>query len=415
MLLLLAYSLSHYSPVHAVPSSQPFSTVYLSPVSHNATKSSFIVNVMLNLAPGQNISGFDVMLHYSNPQPNPVIRAENMSYSVNIFGDASSNLVSNACVPLGSNNPYINCGADPHDEAFGWVHFSELTGSGLPIAGPLSGPLFSVGFNATGLKGSSLITVSNATLGNAGSGPYASPQLIPVATEDAIFSTSGVAAFFNYIPTDTPSIVAGHAISFNGTGSFNADNASIQIQKYAWSFGDVTTNSTADPFHRFLSPGTYNVTLTVTDVKGNRGSISRIVVVGPALGALLLTVYSLQRIHQTGVLVRIFNSSATLPFANATTDPNGEVYFTNLTPGTYTLALSGQYAKNSTVTEAIIAGWTTQDNIGIEVDAPPISSPSSTPWYGNIVFLASLGVAMGLFVFGLILRRKRMKKQSLAR
>src|SRR6266705_4922973 len=97
-LLLLVLSLVQYSPVRAV-SGQAFSTLYLSPVSQNSTVgTSFMINVMLNLTAGQNVSGFDVKLNYTNPQPNPLLTAVDLSYSPNIFGDASSNFVSQECI-----------------------------------------------------------------------------------------------------------------------------------------------------------------------------------------------------------------------------------------------------------------------------------------------------------------------------
>jgi len=113
------------------------------------------------------------------------------------------------------------------------------------------------------------------------------------------------------------------------------------------------------------------------------------------------------------VLVRIFNSSSGFSFANATTDSGGQVAFPNLVPGDYTLAFSGQYVKNSTATETIIAGWTTQASVGIEVDTPP--PPDPTPWYGDIVFLGSLGGAVGVFGLGLLLRRRRIQKSRASR
>src|SRR5436853_3531588 len=96
--LLVVFSLLQYAPVRAT-SAQNFSNVYLSPVSYNSTVGSFFtLKVMLNLTAGQNLSGFDVKLNYSNPQPTPVVRAVDLSYSGNIFGDANSNFVSQKCL-----------------------------------------------------------------------------------------------------------------------------------------------------------------------------------------------------------------------------------------------------------------------------------------------------------------------------
>jgi PKD repeat protein len=404
-LLLLVFSVPHLSPVRAA-SGQPFSIVYLSPVSYNATSgSSFTVNVMLNLTAGQSVSGFNVKLNYGNPQPDPVVIAKSVSYAGNIFGDASSNFVSTECVP-----PIIICQtADPTDAESGWVHFSALPESGNPVSGPLSKMLFSVAFYVENVRNSSLIHIDTADVANAGSGLFATTQFIPIVKEDAIFSNSGVTAFFNYLPTDTPSVVAGHPNRFDASGSF-ANNSSAAITSYSWNFGDMSTGSGPIIPHTFRSPGTYSVTLNVTDLNGGKGSIHRMLTVEPPLGALLLTVFSLQKVLQSGVLVRIFNSSNVLPFENATTDSSGQVAFNNLLPGVYTLAFSGPTVKHSNnATETILAGWTTQGSVGLEVYDPPPSSP--TPWYGDIVFLGSLGGALGVFGFGLFLRRRSMRKK----
>ncbi len=366
-----------------------------------------MINVMLNLTAGQNVSGFDVKLNYTNPQPNPLLTAVDLSYSPNIFGDASSNFVSQECI-FGVFD--IQC-PQVTDYSPGWIHFSALSNSGSAVTGPLTPALlFSVKFSVNEtVKGTSLIQINAADVGNSGSGAFATTQFIPIATEDAIFSNSGIAAFFNYLPTDTPSVVVGHSNIFDASGSFNADNPSIRIKNYTWDFGDGNTASSVSPVvsHTFRSPRSYDVTLTVTDTNDSKGTRHRNVVVGLALGALLLAVYSFQKVLQKGILVRMFNWSTAFPFENATTDSGGQVTFRNLLPGVYTLALSGPHAKDSTVTETIIAGWTTQDSVGIEVDPSPVP----TPWYGDIVFLASLGGAIGVFGLGLFFRRRNIRKK----
>src|SRR5205807_3975211 len=95
--LLVVFSLLQYAPVRAT-SAQNFSNVYLSPVSYNSTVGSFFtLKVMLNLTAGQNLSGFDVKLNYSNPQPTPVVRAVDLSYSGNISGHATCTSVPRTC------------------------------------------------------------------------------------------------------------------------------------------------------------------------------------------------------------------------------------------------------------------------------------------------------------------------------
>jgi subtilisin len=50
--------------------------------------------------------------------------------------------------------------------------------------------------------------------------------------------------------------------TFDGSGSTDSDGT---IVAYSWTFGDGTTGSGASVSHAYTQPGTYNVTLTVTD------------------------------------------------------------------------------------------------------------------------------------------------------
>ncbi|MES9991383.1 MAG: PKD domain-containing protein [Candidatus Thiodiazotropha sp.] len=54
----------------------------------------------------------------------------------------------------------------------------------------------------------------------------------------------------------------GETIQFSGNGSADADGS---IVSYDWTFGDGTSGVGLSPTHTYTSPGTYNVTLTVTD------------------------------------------------------------------------------------------------------------------------------------------------------
>lgn len=60
----------------------------------------------------------------------------------------------------------------------------------------------------------------------------------------------------------------GEAIHFDGTKSTDEDG---NILAYKWDFGDGTSSNDAEPLHQYTNSGTYKVTLTVTDDKGDTG------------------------------------------------------------------------------------------------------------------------------------------------
>jgi PKD repeat protein len=63
----------------------------------------------------------------------------------------------------------------------------------------------------------------------------------------------------------------GVAVQLSSAGSNDPDG---NIVAYAWDFGDGSTSSAANPSHAYVSAGTYNVTLTVTDNDGATGADS---------------------------------------------------------------------------------------------------------------------------------------------
>ncbi|MGY1805394.1 PKD domain-containing protein [Blastococcus sp. SYSU D00922] len=78
---------------------------------------------------------------------------------------------------------------------------------------------------------------------------------------------------FNEPPTAAfTSSANGLTASFDGRGSSDVDGS---ISALAWNFGDGTTGSGPTTTHAYAAPGTYRVTLTVTDNRGATSTYSR--------------------------------------------------------------------------------------------------------------------------------------------
>ena len=96
-------------------------------------------------------------------------------------------------------------------------------------------------------------------------------RLVP---ESVVFEPGAPTPRFSYSPTSPK---AGDFVFFNGSASSD-DGA---IVRYEWDYGDgnrIETGMTVS--HDFDDPGTYFVTLTVTDNEGKRSSVTQVVTVG---------------------------------------------------------------------------------------------------------------------------------------
>ncbi len=112
------------------------------------------------------------------------------------------------------------------------------------------------------------------------------PQLTDTKTVDVtvIAGKPPVASF-----TFTPSTAAvGESVNFDGSAS--TDDGTIT--SYSWTFGDGQTGSGATITHSYANPGTYTVTLTVTDNDGLTASVTHDITIVAQLQATVSAVPS---------------------------------------------------------------------------------------------------------------------------
>ncbi len=77
-----------------------------------------------------------------------------------------------------------------------------------------------------------------------------------------------------------PSATAGQPVVFNGSSSSDPGGT---IASYEWTFGDGESASGATPSHTYAKPGSYTVTLKVTDAEGKTAEVSHTITVAEAL------------------------------------------------------------------------------------------------------------------------------------
>jgi len=157
-------------------------------------------------------------------------------------------------------------------------------------------------------------------------------------------------------------------IQFNGSASVDSDGS---ITSYAWSFGDGSTDSGAIAWHRFSLPGTYTITLTVTDNDGASDSVSQTLQIGgvnlPPTAALSFTPTN----PAVNGWVQFNGSASTDPdgsiasyawnFGDGSTDSGSTVWHRFTLPGTYTVTLtvSDNDGAHDSISQTIVVGGAT--------------------------------------------------------
>lgn len=79
--------------------------------------------------------------------------------------------------------------------------------------------------------------------------------------------------------------IVNSAVNFDGTGSSDPNGDALT---YAWNFGDGGTGSGATPLHTYTAPGTYAVTLRVTDPTGNLDDDATTATIGAEVSVTLV-------------------------------------------------------------------------------------------------------------------------------
>ena len=114
--------------------------------------------------------------------------------------------------------------------------------------------------------------------------PWNGTTVTGPSTVDALATGNwaGRGVFLETVAPPVPPVAGFTSSCLNATCFFDASSSTAPgstIASYAWDFGDSSTGSGATPQHAYAGPGTYQVTLTVTNARGDTNSITQAVTV----------------------------------------------------------------------------------------------------------------------------------------
>lgn len=219
------------------------------------------------------------------------------------------------------------------------------------------------------------------------------PLLLTVQFTDnpehpALNSTPGI---FDNRPDFTINTLSGCSGNYSFT---NNSVAAPGIASYDWNFGDGSTSTAANPTHTYATPGTYYVTLTVTNTNGCQTSIRKVVIynnTAPTItNASILALPACSNANSGSITVAVSGantlgvSGGTPPYTYELVSPSPMIRpqqsspsFTGLQPGGYFLKVTDACGKSAISTVITIAQVATNSLIGLGIQNIQSACPGS--------------------------------------
>ena len=173
--------------------------------------------------------------------------------------------------------------------------------------------------------------------------------------------------------------VAAQLISFSSAGSSDPDADPLQ---FAWTFGDGTTATDANPQHAYATAGTYSATLALSDGRGGTASATSSVVVVPPPNRPPTAVVNGPYAGNTGDSIVFSSAGSTDPdgdalqfawdFGDTGTSVERNPQHAYLAPGPFTVSLTvtdGRGGSANASTQAVVTTRVTLVSLLVEPPA----------------------------------------------
>jgi PKD repeat protein len=177
--------------------------------------------------------------------------------------------------------------------------------------------------------------------------------------------------------------VVPYTVSFDGSGSSDPDGS---IASYAWDFGNGRTATTPTGSATYTQPGTYTVTLTVTDNRGATGTATKeIVVTGAPNQPPTASIRTVSVAGTIPLTVNLSGSNSSDPdgsiasydwdLGNGQTGTGASIQAIYTEAGSYTVTLTVTDDRGATATQTLTIEVSEDSNIAPAADV--VATPSS--------------------------------------